>query len=470
MKMENKAKLNNTKNNYLIIPILTSVTLVFLFFLFIFVPKVRLKEDGLLLDMNEKHRNQSLIITSPFIDLKNKFKEENNINYQKPGDYNITYTYRDKLWRYSIKQKVKIKDLTKPQIILEGGTNINYCPSKEYQELGFKAYDNLDGDITSKVKIKKSKDKIIYQVSDKAGNKTEVERIINYEDKTKPVITLMGESTLVIPLNSPYEEKGATAFDNCDEDISAAIEITSDVDTTKLGTYTVTYIAKDKAGNKEIATRTVKVLEPLQENTIYLTFDDGPRDGTTNIILDILKEKNIKATFFVTNNGPDDLIKRIVDEGHSIGIHTATHNYSYIYSSIDNYYADLKTVKDRIYNLTGVTTNLVRFPGGSSNTISAKYSPGIMSELTKKLIADGYQYYDWNIESGDSSFARDEEKLFNHVTNSLKHNKANVILMHDIKSYTANSLGRIIDYALSNGYSFDTITNDTMLIRQKVNN
>ena len=93
-----------------------------------------------------------------------------------------------------------------------------------------------------------------------------------------------------------------------------------------------------------------------------------------------------------------------------------------------------------------------------------------MSELTKKLIADGYQYYDWNIESGDSSFARDEEKLFNHVTNSLKHNKANVILMHDIKSYTANSLGRIIDYALSNGYSFDTITNDTMLIRQKVNN
>ena len=463
-------KKDDIKNNSIIIRVATIVILVILFFLYIFVPKVSIKDDVLILGINEKYRDQNLVITSPFIDFKNNLKKKSNINYQKPGDYNITYTYIDKLWHYNIKQKVKIKDLTKPQIILEGEKEVSVCPSKEYQEQGFKAYDNLDGDITSKVKVTKTKNKIIYQVSDKAGNETKLERIITYEDDTKPTISLLGDETLLIPLNGTYDELGATAFDNCDEDISAAIEITSDVDTTKLGTYTVTYTAKDKAGNKETATRTVKVLEPLQENTIYLTFDDGPRDGTTNIILDILKEKNIKATFFVTNNGPDDLIKRIVDEGHSIGIHTATHNYSYIYSSIDNYYADLKTVKDRIYNLTGVTTNLVRFPGGSSNTISAKYSPGIMSELTKKLIADGYQYYDWNIESGDSSFARDEEKLFNHVTNSLKHNKANVILMHDIKSYTANSLGRIIDYALSNGYSFDTITNDTMLIRQKVNN
>src|SRR5699024_8931981 len=128
---------------------------------------------------------------------------------------------------------------------------------------------------------------------------------------------------------------------------------------------------------------------------IYLTFDDGPRDGTTDVILDILKEKGVKATFFVTMNGNDSLIKRIVDEGHSIGIHTASHKYDIIYASRDNYFNDLEQVHKRIYDITGVDSKLIRFPGGSSNTISKKYSEGIMSTLTKEVLNKGYQYYDW---------------------------------------------------------------------------
>ena len=307
-------------------------------------------------------------------------------------------------------------------------------------------------------------------MKDKAGNKTRRERNIIPKDNEKPTITIAGDELLLLPLNSAYQEFGATAFDSCDDDLTSNIKITANVDNSKIGTYKVEYKVKDQANNETVAYRTVRVLEPLKANTIYLTFDDGPREGTTSAILDTLKEKNVKATFFVTNNGPDDLIKRIVSEGNSIGIHTATHNYEYIYSSIENYYMDLEVVKNRIYNLTGVNTNLVRFPGGSSNTISRKYHNGIMSELTMKLLSDGYLYYDWNIESGDSSFAQDETKLVNHVIASLKPDRPNVILMHDVKSYTANSLAKIIDYGQANGYSFATINENTMPIRQRVNN
>ena len=271
-------------------------------------------------------------------------------------------------------------------------------------------------------------------------------------------------------LNESYMEDGAVALDNCDLDISNNIVITNNIDISKVGDYEVKYIVKDSSNNKSLVIREVKVRKLLDPNTIYLTFDDGPREGTTDVILDVLKEKGVKATFFVTNNGSDELIKRIVNEGHSIGIHTASHRYDVIYASVDNYFNDLELVKQRIYNLTGINTNLIRFPGGSSNTISKKYSEGIMSILTSEVLKRGYQYYDWNIESGDSSFATNKIKLYNSVTSKLSHDKYNVILMHDTKTYTRDSLAEIIDYAYSNGYNFSAISSSDMLVRQKVNN
>ena len=176
-------------------------------------------------------------------------------------------------------------------------------------------------------------------------------------------------------------------------------------------------------------------------------------------------------TFFdLSPLGSDSLIKRIVDEGHSIGIHTASHRYDIIYASVDNYFNDLEQVKDRIYNISGVETKLVRFPGGSSNTISKKYKEGIMTTLVNDILNKGYQYYDWNVDSGDASFATNPTKLYNSVINSISHDKYNVILMHDTKTYTRDALSKIIDYSLTNGYSFDSIDIDTMLVRQRLNN
>ena len=185
----------------------------------------------------------------------------------------------------------------------------------------------------------------------------------------------------------------------------------------------------------------------------------------------MLEEKGVKATFFVTNSGPDDLIKRAYDEGHSIGLHTASHDYSVVYKSVDSYFNDLKAVSDRVYRITGEKSMLIRFPGGSSNTISKRYSVGIMSTLTKEVLNRGYRYYDWNVDSRDAEggkFSADEIASF--VTSNLSHDRVNMVLMHDIKVTTKDAIGKIIDYGKANGYRFEAITNYTDMVTQRVNN
>ena len=469
MKSKKIKKRRISKSRYFINTSVTLVLVLFTFF-FLFVPKVSinspLKE---IVNINSSYTDKGITI-SDILGNKTIIKSLDEIDTKEDREYNINYTYKDNIFTYHIPKEIVVKDTEKPKIKLTGKSTEYYCPNGEYKELGFKAYDNVDKDITDKVKVERQKDKIIYRVEDSSGNKREVVRKIIAKDVDKPIITLNGDSNIFLNLNAPYEEAGTTITDNCDGDLSSKVEITSNIDTTKVGDYRVVYKVKDNSNNNSELIRHIKVREHLKPNTIYLTFDDGPRDGTTDVILDILKEKNVKATFFVTMNGSDSLIKRIVDEGHSIGIHTASHRYDLIYASIDNYFNDLNQVENRIYNITGVHSKLVRFPGGSSNTISKKYSEGIMSTLTRDLLNKGYQYYDWNVDSGDASFANNSTKLYNNVINNISHDKYNVILMHDTKTYTRDALSKIIDYALSNGYSFDSIDINSMPIRQKLNN
>ena len=184
-----------------------------------------------------------------------------------------------------------------------------------------------------------------------------------------------------------------------------------------------------------------------------------------------MKEENVKATFFVTNSGPDDLIKRAYDEGHAIGLHTASHDYSVVYASGDSYFNDLKLVSERVKRITGEESKLIRFPGGSSNTISRKYSPGIMSYLTQEVVKRGYRYYDWNIDSRDAEGGRfNADEITKFVTSKLSHDKVNMVLMHDIKVTTMEALRNIIRYGKENGYVFDKIGPYTDMVMQHVNN
>ena len=135
--------------------------------------------------------------------------------------------------------------------------------------------------------------------------------------------------------------------------------------------------------------------------TIYLTFDDGPSPNTPRII-SILNSYGIKATFFVKNTSYNGYMKDIVDNGNVIALHSYTHDYKRIYSSDEAFYQDLQDISDLVYLQTGVRSNIMRFPGGGSNTVSKKYSPGIMTRLTQGVADRGYIYYDWNCSSGDA--------------------------------------------------------------------
>lgn len=405
-------------------------------------------------------------------DITPKVKVKDNINPKKLGDYEVIYSVKNKGLSKAVTRNVTIVDTKKPKMNIDS-SDVYVCPGDEYIRAQVEAIDNYDGNISDKVKvdISKEKDKVVYSVKDSSGNTQVVSKKILYEDKEQPIIKLNGSEVIYSFVGEQFNDPLYTVTDNCDGDFTNKVTITGGVDIYNVGEYNITYTAKDNAGNESAVSRKVYVKKRDVPGTIYLTFDDGPKEGTTNIILDILKEEGVEATFFVTNSGPDYLIKRMHDEGHTVALHTATHNYQTVYSSVEGYYNDLYTVQDRVKRITGVESKIIRFPGGSSNTVSRKYSVGIMSTLTQDVVNKGFRYYDWNLSSGDAAGGRPTANtIYNNVVNSLRKDRVNMVLMHDIKTYTRDSLRDIIRYGKNNGYTFEKITMDTTMIKQKVNN
>lgn len=210
---------------------------------------------------------------------------------------------------------------------------------------------------------------------------------------------------------------------------------------------------------------------PKSNGTIYLTFDDGPGAHTARL-LDILKKYNVKVTFFVTGSGDDALIAREYNEGHAIGLHTFSHNYTYVYSSIDNFFADLYKIQERVKNITGYTSYLMRFPGGSSNTVSARHDGGIriMSKLAAEVGKRGFTYFDWNISSGDAGGATSADAVYQNVVNRVRPGGSFVVLQHDIKGFSVDAVERIINWGLANGYTFDKLSASSPAAHHGINN
>ena len=440
----------------------------------LFKNPIKLNKENIFLEYKEKYKEPGFTAKKLGKNLKNKVKVSNNINNKKIGTYKVTYKLNYNHIEYKKERIVTVRDTKKPTITLIGKKDTDVCPGTKYKEEGYKAYDNYDKNITKKVRKKIEEDRITYKVKDSSNNERKIIRKLKYQDITKPEIKLNEEEKINIIEGSSYKEK-VSANDNCDGDITKNIKIEGNVDTSKIGTYKLIYKIIDKAGNEATKEKTINIIKKPTLNsgtpgTIYLTFDDGPKEGTTNIILDILKEENVKATFFVTNSGPDYLIKREYDEGHTVALHTSTHNYAIVYASDASFYEDLTNVQNRVKRITGQTSMIIRFPGGSSNTISRKYSPGIMTRLTKSTLERGFKYYDWNISSGDAGGTTESSGVYNNVINNLKKDRANMILMHDIKPYTRDALRQIIKFGKENGYTFEKITMDTPMITQNVNN
>lgn len=410
-----------------------------------------------------------------FQNKKLKVTTTENVNVNKIGKYKVNYQINvdDKV--INKERIVIVEDNTKPEInILD---EVVSCNGK-VKDFNYTAYDNYDGDITYLVKKEVLKDKVILKAADSNKNVTEKTIKIKSIDAQKPQISLNGSETIILNLNDTYTEYGAVSYDSCDGDLNDKIEIVSDVNTSVLGNYTVVYKVSDSYGNTNMVTRNVYVKIAKEEvpihvptdATIYLTFDDGPGQYTEEL-LNILDNYNIKATFFVTNQFPkyQYLIKEEATRGHTIGVHTYSHLWS-VYSSVDEYMNDFNAMNTIIYNQTGKYAKIFRFPGGSSNTISRRYCLGIMTTLANKMISDGYQYYDWNMDSTDTASKNTVDSIINNVKRSLKGNSYYIVLMHDIKKNTIEALPTIIEYAKSIGYNFKPITEETPIVHSRIAN
>lgn len=286
-------------------------------------------------------------------------------------------------------------------------------------------------------------------------------------DTEPPVISVDGGVTQTILLGETYVEPEVTAIDDCD---AIEVNVIGEVNSTKVGEYRILYEAVDDSGNRAELKYKVKVI-PEYQGTIYLTFDDGPGPYTARL-LDVLKKYDVRATFFVTGRGDDDLILREYNEGHAIGLHSFSHDYSTIYRSVDAFFEDLYAVQDRVKNITGETSMLMRFPGGSSNTVSARYDgrSRIMTKLTSEVEEKGFTYFDWNVSSGDAEGITTADGVYERVVGGLKVGGDSVILQHDIKDFSVDAVERIIQYGLENDYQFERLNAESFTAHHRVNN
>ena len=354
--------------------------------------------------------------------------------------------------------------------------NVKVMMSEEYKGPKVTA-DFFGKDITKKIKTNTTnlnmKKAGFYKINYSVKYKNmETDEIMHVEvvDNIKPELTLKGPEILYLSEKEKYKEPGYKAFDNNDGNITSKVKVEGKV-LPKIGTYKLKYTIKDNYLNTIIKTRTVKVVKDKNIKTIYLTFDDGPSSITPKV-LDILKEEKVKATFFVIQKekGFEKYIKRANDEGHTVALHSASHEYKEIYSSMDSYFNDLNLINNYVKRIINHEPKIIRFPGGSSNTVSS-FNPGIMTKITDEVTKRGYAYFDWNIDSGDTGRIG-SQKIVENVINSLGNYHTYVVLMHDygLNQQTVDALKQIITYGKENGYQFDRITQDTPLIQHQVNN
>lgn len=195
------------------------------------------------------------------------------------------------------------------------------------------------------------------------------------------------------------------------------------------------------------------------DKVCYLTFDDGPSVTNTPRVLDILKKHGIKATFFVIGQKGEEaekLYKRIVAEGHTIGIHTYSHDYDAIYKSAESYLDDFQRISNHVEKITGVKPEVFRFPGGSVNG----YNEGIYKEIVAEMLRRGYVYYDWNVASRDTVAGITPSEILRNIAYAADESEDDIIvLMHDGegRESTVEALDKVIKELTRQGFSFGAL-------------
>ena len=436
-------------------------------------------EDGALIEYGQPYADPGVRPTVqgslPEWEPDVKITASGAVDVQKLGEQTVTYT-ASWLWlEASVSRTVRVVDRECPVITLHSDPDYEWTPGSAYREEGFTATDNRDGDITHRVRRIEHLGLVTYAVLDSSGNPAYAQREIPEYDYQPPELTLNGYRDVTITAGTRYQDPGCTAADNVDGDLTSQVRVDGEVVWYKKGTYTLEYSVTDSYGNTATTQRIVRVTpRPRQETVdpgnrvIYLTFDDGPGPHTREL-LDLLDSYDVQATFFVMNNGYYDLLREMVEKGHSIGIHTRTHKYREIYASVDAYFDDLYGMQDIIEEQTGVKTWLMRFPGGSSNSVSC-FSPGIMTTLTAAVQEAGFHYFDWNVDSNDAGGAKTADEVFRNVTNGIVRQNVSIVLQHDVQGFSVDAVERILIWGFENGYTFLPLREDSPTVHHPLNN
>ena len=282
-----------------------------------------------------------------------------------------------------------------------------------------------------------------------------------------------------------YSEELQTSTENIMELEQAAyddLEINTDTEHPQLtlsegsdtwggATGSVTEVLTTQESIDEIATGEAMtgVNDKIQKNgkKVYLTFDDGPSIYTGEI-LDILEANDVKATFFVVYNNDEKVLpyyKQIVEEGHTLGMHSYTHDYGTIYASQEAFEKDITKIHDFLYEETGVDCTVYRFPGGSSNSVSSVD----IQDLMEYLYSEGITYYDWNSLSGDAvDMSLSSDELNANIMEYVRSNTGDsIVLMHDLKNNheTVEGLQDLIDTLKREGYEICPIDDSTVPVQ-----
>lgn len=375
-------------------------------------------------------------------------------------------------------------------INLEGDDVVNVSYTEQFEEPGYKSI--IKPKVKSNYKNEIGKYEIVY--SNFLFKKI---RIVNVVDDVAPVITLEGDEIIELNLGNKYVEPGFNASDEIDGDITDKVEVIDGIDVNKVGSYKISYNIKDKSGNKTKVIRTINIIDSLykdaydkesnklegwytgntndgkrprekeityyknrgayflgkDEKKIYLTFDEGGTETYLEEILEILDENNIKATFFLCKNfvaNNKDLVKKMSNNGHSIGNHTVKH--------LSMPSLATKTNFDAFFNEIKETEMTIREATGKAPEKLFRYPMGEYSERTLKIMKTlGYKTYFWSVAYKDWEDSCTYTFALNNMKNQL-HNGA-VYLIHPKAKCNYEALEEFIEYAKKEGYKFDLVKN-----------
>lgn len=440
-------------------------------------PYIVLKENNVELEIASSFDAMSYVEKINHCQKEDIKVDESQVNVEKLGTYSVVYKVKDKEYVMNVKVVDTVAptfDVKNLDIDLGMEVNVESLVENIKDQTQTKTYFKEDYSFD-----KEGKQDIFIIVEDESGNQSERKAIVNVvRDQEKP--TLLGLKDFSVYKDQKIDYlKGIKAKDNRDPQPEVKVD-SSHVNLSKVGTYEVIYTVKDRSNNEnkykqKVIVKERKNVQTIGQNShkvVYLTFDDGP-SANTKKILDILDRYNAKATFFVTGASPkyNYLIKEAHNKGHTIGLHTYTHDYAKVYASVEAYFNDLDMVGQMVKNQIGFVPQYIRFPGGSSNTISARYCKGIMSTLSTEVQNRGYQYYDWNVSSSDASGGRPPVSQIVKASTSSKANNI-VLLAHDTqaKTTTVQALPQIIEHYQALGYSFEALDTSSYTPHHGINN